>query len=171
RRLRFAATATVVIAMLTLVGGGTRLDRVRTFFGVYTVSEIEKPTATYRFLFHGRINHGGDIVGQPHRPITYYIANGPVGQFDLIILDAFSGDAIPAHLLTREAFQMYLRKLSPTGWLIVHITNTYLDLLPVITATVNDLGLAGRYIDFTGGSPRDYIYSSEWVVAARSMDQ
>ncbi len=53
-------------------------------------------------------------------------------QFDLLVIDAFSGDAIPVHLLTLEAFQMYWRHLKPNGVLAVHVSNHYLDLAPVV---------------------------------------
>ena len=69
------------------------------------------------------------------------------GRFDLIILDAFSSDAIPVHLLTREAVALYLRKLKPGGCLALHLTNGYLALEPVVEAIAADLGvpLALRY--------------------------
>ena len=53
-------------------------------------------------------------------------------QFDLIAVDAFSGDSIPVHLLTRQAFELYFRQLKPDGVLAVHVSNLYLDLQPVV---------------------------------------
>lgn len=69
------------------------------------------------------------------------IAECADGRFDLIILDAFSSDAIPVHLLTREAVALYLRKLKPGGCLALHLTNGYLSLEPVVTAIAADLGV------------------------------
>jgi hypothetical protein len=69
------------------------------------------------------------------------LAEQPDAFYDLIVLDAFSSDTIPIHLLTREAFEMYLRKLQPTGILAVHISNRYLDLQPVLRAVAKDLRL------------------------------
>ena len=63
------------------------------------------------------------------------------GGFDLLILDAFSSDAIPTHLLVREAVALYLRKLAPDGVLAVHISNRYLRLEPVIASLARDAGL------------------------------
>jgi spermidine synthase len=63
------------------------------------------------------------------------------GTHDLIILDAFSSDAIPIHLLTREALDSYLRKLSPHGVLAFHITNRYFDLRPVLSRLARDAQL------------------------------
>lgn len=56
----------------------------------------------------------------------------PPGETDLLVLDAFSGDAIPVHLLTREAFEMYAERLTPSGTLVSHISNHYLDLRQVV---------------------------------------
>ena len=54
-------------------------------------------------------------------------------QFDVLVLDAFSGDAIPVHLLTSEAMQIYSRHLKTSGVLAVHISNSYFDLEPVVS--------------------------------------
>ncbi|WP_101049132.1 spermidine synthase [Macromonas nakdongensis] len=64
----------------------------------------------------------------------------PPQGFDLLAMDAFSGDSIPTHLLTLEALRTYLRHLAPGGWLAVHITNRYLDLQPVMAAAAQALG-------------------------------
>jgi SAM-dependent methyltransferase len=65
----------------------------------------------------------------------------PNGKFGLIVLDAFSSDAIPVHLLTKEAMKMYMSKLQPNGLLAIHISNRYLDLEPVVSGNAKDLGL------------------------------
>ncbi|MBK8189584.1 MAG: fused MFS/spermidine synthase [Vampirovibrionales bacterium] len=62
-------------------------------------------------------------------------------QYDLLVVDAFSGDSIPIHLLTREAIQVYRRHLKPDGLLLMHITNQYLDLIPVLNNLAGDQGL------------------------------
>jgi SAM-dependent methyltransferase len=61
-------------------------------------------------------------------------------QFDLLFMDAFSGDSIPVHLVTRQAFDLYARHLKPDGILVVNITNNYLDLRPVVAAAAARLG-------------------------------
>jgi spermidine synthase len=92
------------------------------------------------------------------------------GEFDLIVLDAFSSDAIPAHLITREAVQLYLQKLGPEGVLAIHISNRYLDLRPVIIALANDAELAGalgeRGPDDEGRGK--LYYGSRWMVLTRN---
>ncbi len=72
------------------------------------------------------------------------LAEAADGTYDLIVLDAFNSDAVPVHLMTREAVQLYLRKLRPGGILALHISNRYLDLRPVVAAVAADLGVAAR---------------------------
>lgn len=64
--------------------------------------------------------------------------------FDVLVLDAFSGDAIPTHLLTRECFELYLRHLRPDGVLALHITNRHVDLRPVCRGLAEQSGLTAR---------------------------
>ncbi len=72
------------------------------------------------------------------------LADEPDASFDLLILDAFSSDAIPSHLLTREALALYRRKLRPNSLLVANITNRYLNLSPVIASLARDAGLVAR---------------------------
>jgi hypothetical protein len=64
------------------------------------------------------------------------------GSFDMLAIDAFSSDAIPLHLITREAVWVYLRALSPDGLMLLHISNRFIELEPVVAAIARDLGLA-----------------------------
>jgi len=64
---------------------------------------------------------------------------------DILVVDAFSGDAIPVHLLTRQAMSIYLDKLDRKGILAFHISNMYLDLLPICSALAADAGCVGLY--------------------------
>jgi hypothetical protein len=72
------------------------------------------------------------------------LRNAPAHRYGIMFLDAFSSDAIPIHLMTREALQSYLGKLAADGIIAFHISNRYLDLAPVIAALAEDAGLAGR---------------------------
>jgi spermidine synthase len=65
-------------------------------------------------------------------------------QYDVIILDAFSGDSVPIHLLTREAFAIYRRHLKPNGFIAIHITNRYLNLYPAVKRQAEHLGMHFR---------------------------
>jgi spermidine synthase len=98
------------------------------------------------------------------------LRGAPDAGYTLIILDAFSGDSIPIHLLTREALQLYLKKLAPGGVLAFHISNHYLDLAPTLGTQARDAGLVSRVRDDTvvtlaeidGGK-----FPSKWLVMAR----
>lgn len=100
------------------------------------------------------------------------MAQEPDGEFGLIVLDAFSSDAIPVHLMTKEATEMYLSKLRPDGILAFHISNRYLDLSHVLGAIAGELNLVGygRY-DVSTPEERNMGKSdSKWVVLARSWE-
>ncbi len=70
----------------------------------------------------------------------------PSQNYDMLVLDAFSSDAIPVHLLTREAFQLYQRHLKKDGLLVVHISNLYLDLKRVTGTMAHEMGYTGLHI-------------------------
>jgi hypothetical protein len=92
------------------------------------------------------------------------------GAYDVLIVDAFSSDAIPTHLLTREAVRDYLRTLSPDGLLVLHISNRYLDLKPVVGNLAVDAGLVARYQRTSFLLPEeveDGADPAEWVVLVR----
>ncbi len=84
-------------------------------------------------------------------------------QFDVLAVDAFSGDSIPVHLLTREAFQLYFRHLKPDGVLAVHISNQYLDLEPVVNAAAAALGKMTMSVS-NGPDEKRGIYAATWVL-------
>jgi hypothetical protein len=94
------------------------------------------------------------------------------GSFDLLVLDAFSSDAIPVHLVTREAVALYLRKLTPDGVLVFHVSNRFLDIEPVLGTLAAHLSLdAWSQTDqgepWSRESRRVNKASSTWVVLAR----
>lgn len=93
----------------------------------------------------------------------------PDQHFDILILDAFNGDAIPVHLITGEAFDLYRRHLNPQGLIVVQITNHYLDLRPVVQGAADYLHLKSRYIQ---DEHKDSIslYSSEWMLLSPDED-
>jgi hypothetical protein len=90
---------------------------------------------------------------------------------DILMLDAFSSDAIPVHLLTREAFTEYLERISPDGIIAVHISNRYFNLEPVLTRLAGDLGLAGivnRFEPTAKQHAADAAQPTNWVFLARN---
>lgn len=91
----------------------------------------------------------------------------PDQQFDLLVLDAFSGDAIPTHLLTREAFQIYQRHLADGGVLAIHVSNKHLDLRPVVLGTCNEFDLETLYIT-TAPDAATQQTGSQWIIASKN---
>jgi SAM-dependent methyltransferase len=83
-------------------------------------------------------------------------------QFDCIVLDAFSGDAIPSHLITTEALEMYKRRLAPGGVICVHVSNRFLDLQSVVAAAAGQLGWRAALFDADWTDAMRYPAS--WVV-------
>jgi len=75
------------------------------------------------------------------------LANATDARYDLIVVDAFSSDSIPVHLLTREAMRIYLSRLTPEGIIVTHISNNHLDLSGVVAATAASEGLLARLYD------------------------
>jgi hypothetical protein len=98
------------------------------------------------------------------------LARAPDARYDLLILDAFSSDAIPIHLVTREALRLYLDKLDEEGVLALHISNRYLNLRPVLARLARDAGVA-CWVCRDGGisaeEQREGKFTSVWVVMAR----
>ena len=95
------------------------------------------------------------------------------GAYDLILLDAFSSDAIPVHLITREAIDLYLSKLAEGGMLAFHISNRCLDLEPVLAAVADQARLVCRAQDENDPSAREMAQGkdqSDWVVMARRSE-
>lgn len=91
-------------------------------------------------------------------------------SYDLILLDAFSSDAVPAHLLTREALDLYLSKLAPGGLVAFHVSNRALDLHAVVGGLARDAGLAALAFDdneYTTADRDEGKEPSHWIVAAR----
>jgi hypothetical protein len=98
------------------------------------------------------------------------LAGAPDGGYDLLMLDAYSSDTVPVHLLTREALALYLTKLAPDGVLAFHISNQYLDLKPVIARLADDVGLVCLAQDDLALSAEEAAAgksASQWVVMAR----
>ena len=88
----------------------------------------------------------------------------PSQQFDVLVMDAFSGDSVPVHLITREAFQTYFRHLKPDGILAVNITNSYLDLEPVMERAAAALGKVAYAYDYTPDEEDSLCFSSSWAL-------
>jgi len=85
-------------------------------------------------------------------------------EFDLLVMDAFSGDSVPVHLITREAFETYFRHLKPGGILAVNISNTYLNLEPVMERAAHALGKVGLVYHYTPPDDDFLCFSCSWTL-------
>lgn len=101
------------------------------------------------------------------------LAKAPAGRYDLFVLDAFSSDAIPIHLLTREAVELYLAKLKGDGILLFHISNRYFELgtvLEQVAASLKLTALMRHDASLSEAESRDGKAASRWVIMARMKE-
>ena len=89
-------------------------------------------------------------------------------QFDLLAIDAFSSDAIPVHLITSEAVAIYLKHMKPGGIIAYHVTNRFLDLVPVVQALADAHGLHATWVRDEGEDP--LASRSDWVLLSRDEE-
>jgi len=87
--------------------------------------------------------------------------------FDLIVLDAFSGDAIPVHLITGESMALYSRLLNPNGVIAFHVSNHYLDLAPVVRQLANDAGYQAIEVQ-NKDDVDNTVFASDWVLVTNN---
>jgi hypothetical protein len=97
-------------------------------------------------------------------------AREPDGVYDLIIVDAYSSDAIPIHLATDEAMKIYKDKLAPHGAVVMHVSNRHLDLEPVVVGIADANDLKSWVYDEDSGRDADYIFSTDVVISAREAN-
>jgi hypothetical protein len=89
-------------------------------------------------------------------------------RYDVLLVDAFSGDAIPTHLLTREALELYVSRTTPRGLVLVHISNRYYDLRAPLAATARSLGLAAAEVSRIDGVALDQDPAQYVAIARRA---
>jgi len=94
----------------------------------------------------------------------------PPQNYDLLVLDAFSSDAIPVHLLTRESFALYERHLKTNGVMVVHISNHYLDLEPVLISAAREFDLEMASISYDDPDDDWWLYPSTWVLLSHNHE-
>jgi hypothetical protein len=175
RALRFFPRATNRQVGIVGLGTGTLAiyGKAGDNFRIYEINPEVRRLAETRFSFLADSAAKIEIVPGDAR---LSLEREPSRQFDILALDAFTSDAIPVHLLTCEAFQVYLRHMKPDGVIAVHISNRYLKLEPVVmrladhlalnAALIEDDGLEGSEIDVESGC----VYESDWVLLTHNQD-
>lgn len=134
-----------------------------TFFEINpTVTAIANNTKYFTYL-NTCPPSGGIVMGDARTKL----AEIKPQNFDVILVDTFTSDAIPTHLITVDAVQMYLQKLNPQGMLILHISNSHVDLKPLLVAISKQLNLIALEYDHKPFYRLDY--ASDWVVLTRNQ--
>ncbi|MFT3710453.1 MAG: fused MFS/spermidine synthase [Archangium sp.] len=149
--------------------------------GIGTISAYARAGDTYRFyeispvvvaLAEGSGGHFSFMSGAPIRPQVVVgdartsLEREPKNAFDVLVVDAFSGDSVPTHLLTKEAFALYLSHLrDERSVLALHVSNRYLDLLPVVAREAKEFEL--RSLVVATDDSEDWAVASVWVLLSR----
>jgi hypothetical protein len=145
----------------TLMAYGRPGDHMR----VYEINPEVKRLANSSFTFLTNCPAAVEIILGDAR---LSMENESPQDFDLLALDAFSSDAIPVHLLTKEAFALYQRHLKKDGILAIHISNHYLDLEPVVVNLARQFNYKLALIDYDETDEEWWIYSSTWILLTRN---
>jgi SAM-dependent methyltransferase len=135
----------------------------------YEIDASIEPIARTYFTFLRRCGSNCNVVIGDGR---LQLAREPAGSLDLLLLDAFSSDSVPAHLVSREALKLYLNKLKPDGVLLFHVSNRYLNVEKLAAALVTDAGLVAlSRFDDAGELRKLGKTSASHLVAARRLQQ
>jgi hypothetical protein len=132
-------------------------------FTFYEINPAVEPIARNLFTY---IRESAAQVNVIEGDARISLQNGPGQNYDVLAVDAFSGDAIPLHLLTREAMALYQRHLAPGGILAFHVSNQYLDLAPEIALLADSAGMTAALVQ---SPPDEHIgaFVSTWVLVTR----
>ncbi len=143
----------------TLASYGRKGDYLR----FYDIDPLVIGIAQKNFTFLSRGQARQDIVVGDAR---LQLEAEPAQQFDVLAVDAFTGDSVPVHLLTLEAFAQYFRHLKPDGVLAVHISNRFLDMEPVMKKAADHFRAEARLVD-SDDSVEESIFTATWVLLGR----
>jgi hypothetical protein len=145
----------------TVAAYGNRGDVIR----FYEINPLVERLASHWFTFlHGSDAKTDVVLGDARLSL---VSEGPQ-HFNVIVIDAFSGDAIPVHLLTREALALYRRHLEPDGVIAFHVSNQYINLEPVVAAIAADAGLHAVSVH-SHGDDQNGLYYADWILVTANQ--
>lgn len=144
----------------TLAAYGKPGDRLR----FYEINPAVLPIAQNLFTY---IRESGAQISYALGDARLSLAHEPPQHFDVLAIDAFSGDAIPVHLLTTEAMAVYQRQLAPNGILAFHVSNQYLDLVPVVAEIAAAAGMQSRVVESPSDASRGE-FRATWVLVTNN---
>lgn len=154
-----------------LVGLGTgtlaAYARAGDLFRFYEINPEVERVARSHFSFLARSQGKMEVILGDAR---LSMESEPPQNYDLLVLDAFSSDAIPVHLLTREAFSVYRRHLKTNGLIVVHVTNLTLNLEPIVTSLAHELGYKEFIMDWAGSGEAWWVLPSTWILLSRDPE-
>ena len=156
-----------------MIGLGTGVlanyGRAGDFLRVYEINPLVERLAQSQFTFFTHTPAEKRILmGDARLVLERQLMEGPQ-NFDLLAVDAFSSDAIPVHLLTREAVELYFKHLKPDGVLALHISNRYLDLQPVCERNAAAFGKQAMAVE-DEGDQGSYFSASTWVLLTSNAE-
>jgi spermidine synthase len=151
------------------LGAGTLATYGRSgdFFRFYEINPAVIRAATESFRFLRNSAAATDVVTGDGRLMLDGEARH---SFDIVVLDAFSDDAVPVHLLTRQAFEMYFDRLRPGGLLLIHLSNRYLDLSAEVEAIASELGKDALHIH-SDPDPAQKTEPADWEIVAANRGE
>ena len=149
------------------LGSGTlscffRKSDIVTFYEIDpAIVKVAETPAYFTYLQHCP-PQGGIVLGDARLSM----ANAPSHKLDLVIIDAFSSDSIPVHLITREALALYLEKMSPNGLLLFHISSRHLNFNSVLATLADQMHLEAYWnnADLSKADNHNFQFVSDWVV-------
>jgi len=152
------------------LGTGTLLSYMRPGdrFVVYELDEqvVRVARRWFRFLAHAPA--APEIrLGDARLSMERELAAGRPGGYDLVVVDAFSSDAIPVHLMTQEALGVYLAHLAPGGIVALHISNRYLELAPEVARVAAAHGLPAWLV--RDDPPEAHLSHTDWVLVGSAL--
>jgi SAM-dependent methyltransferase len=143
----------------TLAAYGRTGDTIR----IYEINPLVLEIARSEFTYLGDTPaHLETVLGDGRLSLEHEQSQ----QFDVLVMDAFSGDSVPVHLITREAFQTYLRHLKPGGILAVNVSNKHLDLRPVMERGAAAVGRIALFYSYNTYEEDTFCKDADWVLVA-----
>ena len=145
----------------TIAGYGRTGDRLR----FYEINPLVRQIAASSFSYLSCPGEHGIVMGDARLSLEREAPQ----QFDILAVDAFTSDAIPVHLLTKEAFALYWRHLKPNGVLAVHVSNHYIELAPIVAVAAREGGRVAKMIT-TQEDIAEGVDASTWVLVTSQED-
>jgi spermidine synthase len=104
------------------------------------------------------------VIGDARISLEKELKESGSQEFDILVVDAFSGDSIPIHLMTKEAFELYFQHLKPGGILAVHISNLHLELSDPVRTICKELGYDASRVAYDPEEDNYHSYYSDWIL-------